>query len=67
MYRTKHTPQNMNLRDTVEELTEICIGIRRNLDSSADRKEQEKLILKHIKTFAEKDSRITDFQAGRST
>lgn len=53
----------MNIRDTVEGLTEICMGIRRNLES-LDRNEQEKLILRHIKTFADKDLRITDFQTG---
>ncbi|XP_076242212.1 NHL repeat-containing protein 2 [Calliopsis andreniformis] len=53
----------MGLRDTVEELTEICMGLRRTLESS-DKKEQGKLILRHIKSFADKDLRITDFQAG---
>ncbi|XP_017796605.1 PREDICTED: NHL repeat-containing protein 2 isoform X1 [Habropoda laboriosa] len=54
----------MNIRDTVEELTQIGIEIRRSLESSLDRKEQEELILGHIKVFSNKESRIVDFQKG---
>ncbi|CAK9824867.1 NHL repeat-containing protein 2 [Anthophora retusa] len=54
----------MNVRDIVEELTQIGIEIRRSLDSSVDRKEQEELILEHIKLFSNKESRIADFQTG---
>ncbi|XP_043265998.1 NHL repeat-containing protein 2 isoform X1 [Colletes gigas] len=54
----------MSVRDTVGELTQICLEIRRSLKSSHDRKEQEKLILKHIKTFAGKGLRVADFKTG---
>lgn len=54
----------MSVRDTMGELTQICIEIRHSLESSLDRKEQEKLVLKHIKTFAGKELRITDFKTG---
>lgn len=54
--------QNMNVRDVVEELTQIGIEIRQNLESSADKKEE--LVLRHIKAFSKKETRIVDFQPG---
>ncbi|KAK1122536.1 hypothetical protein K0M31_008987 [Melipona bicolor] len=52
----------MNVRDVVEELTQIGIEIRRNLESSFDKKEE--LVLRHIKAFSKKETRIVDFQPG---
>ncbi|XP_017886352.1 NHL repeat-containing protein 2 isoform X2 [Ceratina calcarata] len=55
----------MNVRYTLEELTQIGIEIRRSLESlDSDRKKQEELVLAHIKKFSNKGSRIADFQAG---
>lgn len=54
----------MNVRDTVDELTQIGIEIRGSLELLLDRKEQKELILRHIKTFSDKNIRIADFQAG---
>ncbi|XP_053977698.1 NHL repeat-containing protein 2 isoform X1 [Hylaeus volcanicus] len=53
----------MTVRDTIRELTQVCMEIRSSLES-LDRKEQEKLILRHIKTFAGKGLRIADFKTG---
>lgn len=54
----------MEVRNTVEELTQICMEIRCNLQSKLSQKEKEKLILGHIKTFANRKHRINDFQKG---
>lgn len=54
----------MSVRDTVQELTQISIELRRNLESSPDKTEKEELILRHIKVFSNKASRIADFQTG---
>lgn len=56
----------MNVQDTVEELTQVCIEIRENLESLVDKKERKNLILNHIEEFTKRGSRITDFQKGYS-
>ncbi|CAL7938085.1 unnamed protein product [Xylocopa violacea] len=55
----------MDMRDMVEELTEIGIEIRRRLELSLnDKREKEELVLAHIKAFLNKGLRIADFQTG---
>lgn len=54
----------MNVRDTVEELTQIGIEIRGSLELLLDKKEQKELVLQHIKIFSNKNTRIADFQTG---
>lgn len=52
----------MNVRNVVEELTQIGIEIRQNLELSVDKNKE--LILRHIKAFSKKETRIIDFQPG---
>ncbi|XP_043290047.1 NHL repeat-containing protein 2 [Venturia canescens] len=56
--------KKMSVQETVEDLTQECIQLRRNLLAISDRKEREKIVLNHIKERARADIRVSDFQKG---
>lgn len=56
--------KKMSVQETVEDLTQECIQLRRNLLSISDQKEREKIVLNHIKERARADIRVSDFQKG---
>lgn len=54
----------MNAQEVVEELTQVCIQMRSHLDDFAERKDKEKLILKHVKRYENTGAEIQDFPKG---
>lgn len=54
----------MSVQGTIEELTEVCINLRRSVESVDDEKEKEMIVLKHIKEFTNTGLQINDFQKG---
>ncbi|XP_015597556.1 NHL repeat-containing protein 2 [Cephus cinctus] len=56
--------KKMSVQNTVQNLTQACIEIRQTLDSVKDQQEREKIILKHIKAYADSNLSINDFQKG---
>lgn len=55
----------MNVQSTVEDLTQICIELRRVVNAAKNDDEKEKIVLKHIKTYADTGIRVSDFAKGR--
>ncbi|XP_034937699.1 NHL repeat-containing protein 2 [Chelonus insularis] len=56
--------KKMSVQDKVEILTQECLQLRRELDATRDSKEKEKLVLKHIKEWANAENCVNDFQKG---
>ncbi|XP_072766908.1 NHL repeat-containing protein 2 [Anoplolepis gracilipes] len=56
--------EKMNAQDVIEELTQVCIQMRSHLDDFVERKDKEKLILKHINRFEKTGAEIQDFPKG---
>lgn len=59
--------RKMSVRDIVEELTQVSIEVRQYLKDASDPKEKEKIALRHIKKYAEKNAFVNDFQKGNFT
>lgn len=55
--------KNMSVFDTVKILTDACEQIRHELHN-IDQTEKQKLVLRHIKTFANTDACVKDFPKG---
>ncbi|KAF7995026.1 hypothetical protein HCN44_004498 [Aphidius gifuensis] len=56
--------KKMNLQETIETLTQECIKFRKTLNSISEEKEKEKIVLKHIKKWADSDNCVNNFQKG---
>lgn len=56
--------KKMSVPSTVEDLTQICIELRRVVNSAKDEAEKEKIVLKHVKTYAETGLKVNDFAKG---
>ncbi|XP_058804841.1 NHL repeat-containing protein 2 [Phymastichus coffea] len=56
--------KNMSVQSTVEDLTQICIELKRVVDAAKDDDEKEKIVLKHIKSYADTGLRVSDFAKG---
>ena len=56
--------KKMSVQDTIEELTEVCMNLRRSLEAIDDQKEKERTVLKHLKEFEETGIQVNDFQKG---
>ena len=54
----------MSVQETIEELKEVCIDLRRSVESVDDPKGKEKIVLKHIKEFSDTGLQVNDFQKG---
>lgn len=52
------------MQQTVAELTHACMQLREKLGLESDQKDRAALVLRHLKSFASRDTRISDFQAG---
>lgn len=53
----------MSVFDTMKILTDICEQNRRDLQN-IDQTEKQKLVLRHIETFANTDACVKDFPKG---
>ncbi|XP_043682970.1 NHL repeat-containing protein 2 [Vespula pensylvanica] len=56
--------KKMSVSDTVKILTDACEQIRHDLQIIIDQTEKQKLVLRHIKTFANTDACVKDFPKG---
>jgi hypothetical protein len=56
----------MSIQNVVEDLTQICIELRSVVESTEDESEKERIVLKHIKAYAESGLRINDFAKGKT-
>lgn len=56
--------KKMSVQESIETLTQECIKLRKILNSTSDQKDKEKVVLKHIKEWAESDVSVNDFQKG---
>ncbi|KAI4488477.1 hypothetical protein M0802_011583 [Mischocyttarus mexicanus] len=54
----------MSVSDTVKVLTDACEQFRHELQTIIDQTEKQKLVLRHIKTFANTEACVKDFQKG---
>lgn len=59
--------KKMSISDTVRVLTDACEQFRHDLQIITDQTEKQKLVLRHIKTFANTEACIKDFQKGLNT
>ena len=57
--------KKMSVQSTVEDLTQICIELRRVVSSVKEESEKEKIVLKHIKAYAEAGVQVNDFAKGQ--
>ena len=58
--------RKMSVQDTIQELTQAGIQLRRNIESTNDDLEKVRLICKHIKSFNDDSNRVNDFQKGKT-
>lgn len=56
--------KKMSVSDTVKLLMDACEQIRHDLQIIIDQTEKQKLVLRHIKTFANTDAYVKDFPKG---
>lgn len=56
--------KKMNAQEVVEELTQVCIQMRSQLDDLTKQKDKEALILNHIKRYENSGVEIQDFAKG---
>ncbi|KAJ8682744.1 hypothetical protein QAD02_018536 [Eretmocerus hayati] len=54
----------MSVRDIVQDLMQTCIELRRVVDAAKTEKEKTDIVLKHIKAYAEAESKASDFAKG---
>lgn len=55
----------MNMQETVEELTQICIQMRGHLNKFSAQADKEAVVLKHIKRFEDTGTKVYDFPQGK--
>ncbi|XP_015179350.1 PREDICTED: NHL repeat-containing protein 2 isoform X1 [Polistes dominula] len=56
--------KKMSVSDTVRILTDACEQFRHDFQTITDQTEKQKLVLRHIKTFANTEACVKDFQKG---
>ena len=56
--------RKMSIPSTIDDLTEVCMELRRVVKAKTDEKDKEAAVLKHIKTYADTGLKINDFAKG---
>ncbi|XP_046421281.1 NHL repeat-containing protein 2 isoform X2 [Neodiprion fabricii] len=56
--------EKMNVREVIEDLTQVSIEVRQEVTSVTNPREKEKIALRHIKKYAAKDACANEFQKG---
>jgi len=63
-FKNKQQLPKMSVKSIIEDLTQICIELRRVVSAARDEKEKEEIVLKHVKAYADTGLQVSDFAKG---